>query len=717
MIFNIKAKQVMLIVILIQILMIAVLILNYLGLNIPLLRQVIGFIYLTFIPGFIIMKCLKLDVYSNVEKVCYSIGLSISFTFFIGLLLNTLCPLLGVGNPLNLFLIAFTLFISVFILTLFACHKGNYTNNNNTLSFNIKISNSMLFLLLIPLFSILGTFLANYYNIRITLFILIFLISLIPVLITFWAWPKKELYPLLIYSISVSLLLHWSLISFYLTGTDIHYEYYYSNLVNSIHMWDPTVGKNVNSLLSIVITPTIYAQVLNLDLKMVFKVIYPLLYAIVPVCLYQIFQRQLSKKISFLAVFYFISISPFFMEMTQLARQEIAELFFVLLILLLVDKHLDGIKKSILLIIFSSSLVVSHYGLAYVYLFLLLSIPVIWLVNKFLARFNVNIQNLSIKTRVMDIFPVNFSILFFVMVFAWYMYITNADVLSTIIHISNHMLSSVYNDFFNPTNLQGISMLTYTYSIFHSMTKYMYILSQFCIIIGVLSLLKPFKIYLTEINFSNNFVIFSFSSVLLLISCLILPYFASSLNTTRLFHISLFFLAPFVILGFLKLFEVVISLFKKEWNVNHALRLISLFLMVFLLFNSGLIYELFNDKPSSIALHNPNDMDFPYYTEKDMNTAIWINMTINKRIYSDTYGKVLLNEFLPYDDVRLLTQSNNGTYLFYSREINTRQNNINIIGRENTMISSKSLDLNNYTKNMDLIFSNGGAHVYLNINK
>lgn len=715
MIFNIKSRQVTILMIVIQVLMAATLLLNYIGLNIPLLRQCIGFIYLTFVPGFIILKLLKVNISSIVEKICYSVGLSISFTFFVGLLLNALCPFLGINKPLNLFPIVSAFLITTFLLSLFVYIHDIRTNKEN-LSFNFEISNSILFLFLIPFLSISGAFLANYYNIRVVLFILLIIISLIPLIVTSLNWPKKELYPLLIYVLSISLLFHWSLISLYLTGADIHYEYYYSNLVNLNNVWDPTFGKNVNSLLSIVLTPTIYSQVLNLDLTWVFKVVYPLIYAFVPVCLYQIFQKQINRKISLLAVFYFISISPFFMEMTQLARQEIAELFFVLLILLMIDRHLDEIKKSILLIIFSFSLVMSHYGLAYVYLFLLFSIPIIWFLNRFLLKFNLNMYNLRLKTKIHEVFPINFSILFFVMVFAWYMYITNADVLSTIVHIGNQMISSMYDDFFNPTNLQGIAMLTYKYSIFHTVTKYLYIISQFLIVLGVLSLLKPLKVHLIEINFSKIFTIFSFSSLLLLILCLIMPYFASSLNTTRLFHISLFFLAPFVIIGLLKLFEIINNLLKREWNVNSALKIISLFLMVFLLLNSGLVYELVDDEPSSIALHDPSNMDFPYYTTEDMNSAIWINMSINKRIYTDSYGKVLLNQFIPYDNVRLLTPTN-ASYFFYSREINTKQGSINIVGRENTMISTRSLDLNNYTKNMNLIFSNGGANVYWNVGK
>ncbi len=52
--------------------------------------------------------------------------------------------------------------------------------------------------------------------------------------------------------------------------------------------------------------------------------------------------------------------------MTALARQEVAELFFVLLILLLVSKEMNQRIQSALFIVFGLSLVVSHYGLFYI---------------------------------------------------------------------------------------------------------------------------------------------------------------------------------------------------------------------------------------------------------------------------------------------------------------------------------------------------------------
>jgi len=75
--------------------------LDKLGLGIPLLRQIIGFIYLTFIPGFLILKCFKINGKKIVEDVLYSVGLSLSFLMFTGVLINFLYPLVGISKPIS----------------------------------------------------------------------------------------------------------------------------------------------------------------------------------------------------------------------------------------------------------------------------------------------------------------------------------------------------------------------------------------------------------------------------------------------------------------------------------------------------------------------------------------------------------------------------------------------------------------------------------------
>ena len=53
----------------------------------------------------------------------------------------------------------------------------------------------------------------------------------------------------------------------------------------------------------------------------------------------------------------------FFMDMPQLVRQQSAEIYFGLIILLMVERKLPVVTKTILICLFSMGVIFSHYGL------------------------------------------------------------------------------------------------------------------------------------------------------------------------------------------------------------------------------------------------------------------------------------------------------------------------------------------------------------------
>ena len=73
------------VVVAIQLAMWAVIGLNAVGLQIPIIRQLIGFIYLSFVPGILILRILKLHKLGNIETLLYTVGLSIATLMFTGL--------------------------------------------------------------------------------------------------------------------------------------------------------------------------------------------------------------------------------------------------------------------------------------------------------------------------------------------------------------------------------------------------------------------------------------------------------------------------------------------------------------------------------------------------------------------------------------------------------------------------------------------------------
>lgn len=90
-------------------------------LNIPFIRQILGLLFLTILPGLLILQILKLNKQSTIETILYSVGLSIAFLMFIGLFINTLYPLLGISKPISISPLMITINIAILILCALSC--------------------------------------------------------------------------------------------------------------------------------------------------------------------------------------------------------------------------------------------------------------------------------------------------------------------------------------------------------------------------------------------------------------------------------------------------------------------------------------------------------------------------------------------------------------------------------------------------------------------
>ncbi|MDH5695328.1 MAG: DUF2206 domain-containing protein, partial [Dehalococcoidia bacterium] len=223
--------------------------------------------------------------------------------------------------------------------------------------------NPILLAALLPLLAVLGASLVNFYHNNVLLLVLIFVIAILAGLVAFNKFIPARVYPFMIAMMAIALLYQTTLISNYLVGSDIHGEYAWGKLVMEAGYWDATISSLINSCLSIVILAPVYSLLLNMDIFWLFKIIYPLIFCLVPLALFRILRLQISPRYAFLAVFFFIAMPMFFMDVAQLARQQISELFFVSVVLLMVDRKLTLIQRTVLVIIFGFGVVVSHYGL------------------------------------------------------------------------------------------------------------------------------------------------------------------------------------------------------------------------------------------------------------------------------------------------------------------------------------------------------------------
>ena len=95
---DVRIKQLLAIVVGIQVAILGLFGLRVIDYSIPLVTQIIGFIYLSFIPGILTLRALRIHGLSTGETLCYAVGLSIALTMFTGFAISIVGYGLGVSG-------------------------------------------------------------------------------------------------------------------------------------------------------------------------------------------------------------------------------------------------------------------------------------------------------------------------------------------------------------------------------------------------------------------------------------------------------------------------------------------------------------------------------------------------------------------------------------------------------------------------------------------
>ena len=709
-----------------QLAFIGVVCLGLAGYHIPIAREALAFLYLTFLPGVLVLKALRLHNLGTIETVLYSVGLSLAFLMLTGLAANIAYPLLGYTQPFSFTILFLTIIAVVQVLLYLALTRDREHAGANP-EVEIPFSPVAPSLILLPLLAIIGTHIRDEYHMVTLLFVLLVLIAIIAIVIGSERLISESWYPLAVYSIALALLYHTSLISEYVWGYDIHHELHLVTSVLIPGLWDMTIPYNTNGMLSVVALVPIYSLLCDLDPVWVFKIIYPLLFALVPLGLYRAVEKQTNAKMGFLSVFFFVSFFTFYTEMISLARQQIAELFLALTILVMIDKSMDRSRRAFLMVVFGFAMIVSHYGLSYIYLFSL--IPA-WLLLVTLERLPPEIRQrlpglpgtpeadpLALDTA--QKIPVRTLVLPYILIFAalavfWYSTVAEGTALATITGIGDKIWTTLFAESLSPTTAQGMQILTgQSTTPLHGLAKVVHIATQGLIAVGLLATLVKRRRWRIEPEYLVVSLVFFFINI----ASIVVPFFASSLNTSRLYHITLIFLAPFAIIGGIALYEAAkerIHAIQTVPFMKTAYQALSVFFVVFFLFNSGLIYQVVNDSPTSMALETTGDK--PVFNGKEVQGARWLFLEgIERPIYVDGTRWWLLLGFDP-DHQRYIPADASlvepNSYLYFGT-YNLVRESVRIEEQEQAVTVAGYTDARRYTWDQNRIYDNAGSAIYL----
>lgn len=714
-----------------------VMVLNKYILPIPILQSALGFVFIAFIPGLLILKILNVSKIGFVRFVVYSVGLSLSYTLFIGLIISLLLPLIGVIHPISEANVVLSLSVGYIILILI----DYLWQHQLTVYINISDNkNVYIYSLLIPLLTVIGS-----QTIYFPLTSVLIPISITGILFTLLLFSMTKRidnnqYPLIVYTIGLTLIYSHSLIfESLIEFGDGFFEWKLSNLVLSQQVWDPTVwdptiiAGNLNSCLSLSVLVPAFSIFMNLPSVWIIKAICPIIYALVPVILYEVYATVTKDdKIAFLSAIFFVSMFVYFTIMIGVVRQQFAELFLCLLLLLMVDRHVSQLNRNLLVILFSIAIVFSHYAIASIFLLSLISCAFIVLFLRSTFRYvlsrnckiiqcinNYYPEQLRLKRVYFQLIRPKYIALYIIIVIAYAILTTQSSIFNALVLIGKNIVSGMDLGFLNPETTQSLALIqAIPKEVLDKLYKLLQIVPVCLISIGVIkSLIKPEAEILNQ-----EYEIFSLQAFLLCIACFGLPYFAATINTSRMYHISLIFLAPYCIIGGIFIIKKLSGMISSDFTPKKSLQIMTIFLIIFISFNSGLIYE----RPGEInPIQFPPDIDNrPHFYQNEFIAASWMSSNIDSNgqaIYTDTFNTYLLNyagapyRFIVGENIEI--NYKDVSHLYFGKN-NLINNKIWIstpgkdIRQAFTEVSIDSTTTSGIDQNMNTVYNNGNANVY-----
>jgi len=669
------------------------------GVQILLLRALFAFAYLLFVPGMLVLRALRLHKLGGVRTPLFAVGLSLAAVMAIGLLMTMLYPVFGFERPLALVPVVMTEGVIITFLAVLSYWRDPGPTDGGTIDRRDVLSPPVLALCVLPFVSIFATYAMNAYGSNLLLLALIIIIAITALWISTSASVPKELYPLAVFVIALALLYHASLISPYVWGWDIQKELYSANAVLTNAQWSVHAPGATNAVLSVTLLAPITSIVSGVSVVWIFKTIYPLLFALVPVGLFVVFQKQTSDRIAFLASLFVTFLFTFFTEMPSLARQEIAELFLVLLLMLLVDKRVGSEAGKPLLYticaIFAASVVVSHYALALIFItYLVVAWLMLFLVDnpamRRLQRAASSGPSAKPSSRPKRMLTLPFIVSFAAFTAAWYVTLGSAALSGDIAPI----FAQIGRTLFTPSNVAlalGIGAAVYacalvivyvlakraqrkpstllfgvpvvslsaslalaryygvsanqllqaaTLSPLHEVAELLYLLGFILIILGLAAL----ALRRCRFTFDQEFAALALASFVILMTAAAIPLLALTVNTTRLYQISTLLLAPFCVTGALLIGWVpglLPARQREKTGVSLAYKLVAVLFVVMLLFGTGLVYEVTRQDPTSFFLNDA--IDAPRFNAREVAGAQWLYAVkaSARPVYADLYRGLL----------------------------------------------------------------------------
>lgn len=337
------------------------------------------------IPGYLLALNLGIRPRRPAEMLVYSVGLSIATMYALGLTLNAALPRVGLSEPLGATNVAWAISAVILALLLLAWRRGRELAIVVPLARVTPGATAMAAFAVVTVgLSVMGAVaLNNGAETAIPLVAMAAMAVYVSVLLGMKRRAPQGLYAFALYCLCLGLLLAVSLRGWEISGHDVLTEFYVFKLTLAHHLWNVANFQDAYSAcLSITILPTMVSSLLPIPPEYVYRVVFQLVIALMPVALFVFAGNFLKRQFAFLAVLFFMVQSPFLRDFPYLVRQEVAFFFYALILLVLFSTALPRLAKNMLFSIFGLAMVLSHYSTTY----MAVTVLALWVVLDWLSH-------------------------------------------------------------------------------------------------------------------------------------------------------------------------------------------------------------------------------------------------------------------------------------------------------------------------------------------
>lgn len=375
---------------------------------------------------------------------------------------------------------------------------------------------------------------------------------------------KGKWYAWLIYFSGLFTIYGTTMVGMSVVGSDISRELLMSNLALE-NGWDLSLYDPSNTSWVVGWFIPMLSKLTTIEPVWIYKVFLPMIFAFTPVILYFIFRKQFGELKAFYASMFFIIVPVFALEIASIGKSMVAETFMALSLWVMFNAEWKQIWKFIVMLVLVLSTLWAHYTIG---ILLCIYLGCIWLI-----MFIKSIINKDTDVKFWGLESTLFVLIICVIAFSiYYRLVAQGLIWNSVTGIFHYDFSqsfNIINKSVNPSAVvsDNVSSTVQAYSLIKSAFGFdigelgwsgitfriVQILTQVLIVVG-------FGWMIWERNYPQNgvltyrlipeYVAGCFVAFGLLGLCVFVPAFASLINATRQYHISLMFLAPMFVLSF-----------------------------------------------------------------------------------------------------------------------------------------------------------------------